>query len=62
MYHLIEYGDNYSKSSGSLCKFFCHESHATITGSGSFKFKSRFLDNNYNAGIINAQIVAVSLK
>ena len=61
MYNLIEYSDNYSKTSKSLYQIFRHELHATTTDSELFKFKSRFLDNNYNVGIINTEI-AVPLK
>ena len=60
-YNLREYSDNLSKTSGGLYQFCRDEPHATITNSESLKFKSRFLDNTNNAGIINAEI-AVPLK
>ena len=40
---------------------FRDEPKNSITNSKSFKFKSRFLNNTYNEGIINAEI-AVPLK
>ena len=62
MYSLIEYSKNYSKICGSLYQF-CrgkpNDDH--ITDYESLKFKSKFLDNTNNAGIINAKI-AVLLK
>ena len=53
VYNLVEYSDNYSKISESLYQF-CRDD-------ASFKFKSTFLGNTNNAGIINAER-AVSLK
>ena len=61
MYNIIEYGDNYSKTSGSLYQFWSDEPNNNITDSESFKFKSKFLDNTNNEGIIDAKI-AVLLK
>ena len=62
MYNLIEYSDNYSKTSGSLNQFYRDKQNDnSITKSESFKFKSKFLDNINNAGTINAKIV-VPLK
>ena len=61
MYNIIEYGDNYSKTSGSLYQFCRDEPNNNITDSESFKFKSKFLDNTNNEGIIDAKI-AVLLK
>ena len=58
MYNLIEYRDNYSKTSGSLYQFCRNEPNNVITESESFKFKSKFLDNTNNAGITNAKIAA----
>ena len=55
MYNLIEYSDNYSKTSGSLYQFCGDEPNSVITESESFKFKSKFLDNTNNKGIINAK-------
>ena len=58
MYNLIEYNDNYSKTSGSLHQFCRDEPNNNITDSKSFKFKSNFLDNTNNEGAINAKIAA----
>ena len=49
------------KKSGSLYQFCRDEPNNVLTESESFKFKSKFLDNTNNAGIINT-IIAVSLK
>ena len=61
MYNLIEYSNNYSKTSGSLYQFCSDEPNNDTKESESFKFKSKFLDNTNNAGIINTKI-AVPLK
>ena len=61
MYNLIEYSDNYSKTSGSLYQFYRDGPNDNITDSETFKFKSIFLDNANNAGITNAKI-AVTLN
>ena len=62
MYNLIEYSDNYSKASASLCQFYRDEPNDNdITESKSFKLKSKFLDNTNKEGIINTKIV-VPLK
>ena len=60
IYNLIEYGDNYSKGSGSFYQFCRDEIEDIIADSESFKSKSRFF-NNINNGIIDAEI-AVPLK
>ena len=39
MYNLIEYGDNYSKTSGSVCQYYINDPNDKITQSGSFKSK-----------------------
>ena len=61
IYNLIEYSDNYSKTSGSLYQFCRDEPNNIIAEPESFKPKSKFFDNTNNAGIINAK-VAESLK
>ena len=38
MYNLIEYSDNYSKTSGSLCQYYKDDTNDTIKNSESFKF------------------------
>ena len=55
IYNLIDYSDNYSKTSGSLCKFCRDETNNVITEFESFKFKSKFLENTNNEGITNAE-------
>ena len=42
MYYLIEYSNNYIKTSGSLYQFCIDESNKNITDSESFKFKSKY--------------------
>ena len=37
MYNLIEYSDNYSKTSGSLCQYYRDEPNDNLTDSESFK-------------------------
>ena len=39
MYNLIEYSDNYSKTSRSYSEFCRYEPNITMKGSKSFKFK-----------------------
>ena len=41
MYKLIEYSDNYSKTSGSLWQYYKDDLHDNITQSESFKSKIR---------------------
>ena len=43
IYNLIEYSDNYSKTSGSLYQFCRDQLNDDIADSESFKFKSKFL-------------------
>ena len=53
-YILIEYSDNYSKTSGSSYQRYRNEPNDNdITDSKSFTFKSKFLNNTNNAGKIN---------
>ena len=61
MYHLIEYSDNYLGTTGIFSQYHRNERKNPITDSNSFKFKSRFLANTNERGIINAKI-AVPLK
>ena len=55
MYNLIEFSDNYPKSSRSLCKFWRDEPGNVITKSESFKFKWKLLENTNSEGIMNAK-------
>ena len=61
MYNLIEYIDNYSKTSTRLWQYCRDEPNNVFTESEPLRFKSKFCDNTNNAGIINAKI-AVPLK
>ena len=58
---LIDFRDNFSKTSGSLYQFCRDELNDNITDSESFKFKSKFLGKTNNENTINAKI-AVPLK
>ena len=61
MYNLIEYSDHCSRTSGSLLQYFWDVPKNNITESKSFEFKSKFLNDTENVGIIDAKI-AVLLK
>ena len=39
MYNLIEYSDNYSKTSGGLWQYYKDDPNDNIAGSESFKYK-----------------------
>ena len=39
MYNLIEYSDNYSKTSGNLCQYYKDDPNYNIENSESFKYK-----------------------
>ena len=56
VYYLIEYSNNNSKDFENLYQFCRDEPKNLITDSESFTFKSRFLINTDNIGIINANI------
>ena len=61
MYNLLEYRENYAKTSASLWQYCRDESDDNITDSKSFKFKSSIINNTVNDGVANAKIV-VPLK
>ena len=74
MYNLVEYSDNYSKTSGSLWQFYRDETFINDNGaianfpadnnnnnSASFKFKTKIADRIGNDGIRNVKI-RLSLK
>ena len=71
MYSLIEYGDNYSKASGSLCQYYRDEpaladdgniaGFSTVDNSVSFKFKQKITGVTGNNGRKNVEIM-VPLK
>ena len=46
MYNLIEYSDNYSKTSGSLWQYYKDEPHDNLTDSESFKSKTKITGNS----------------
>ena len=45
MHNLIEYSDNYSKTSGSLWQYYRHEPKNNLTDSESFKSKIKITGN-----------------
>ena len=62
MYNLIEYSDNYSKTSGSLWQYYKDDPNDTMTNSKSFKCKVKKTGktlNNRNAKDVE---IIVSLK
>ena len=67
MYNLIEYGDNYSDTSGSLWGFKIDEidNDANVTNDDnapSFKYKASTIGNTENNGTKKGVKIAVSLK
>ena len=48
MYNLIEYNDNYSKTSGSLWQYYKDDPNDTITDSESFKLKVKITGKTPN--------------
>ena len=57
MYNLLDYSENYTKTSASSWQYCRDESDPNITDSKSFKSKSSITDNANNAGITNVKIV-----
>ena len=57
MYSLLECGENYVKTSASLCQYYKDEPNDNIADSKSSIFKSSITDNTNNAGIANVKIV-----
>ena len=68
MYNLIEYSDNYSKTSGSLWQYYRHEPFLDNNGatadfpvdnnsSGSFKFETKVAEKTENDGTKNIKIM-----
>ena len=62
MFILIEYCDNYSKTSRRLYQYCRDESNSTITDSESFKFKAGITEGNRNAVNTKDVEIAVPLK
>ena len=60
--NLIEYSDDYSKTSGCLCQYFRDEPNASLANSESFKSKiNRTGSTNADGNTKNVEIT-VSLK
>ena len=50
MYNLIEYSDNYSKTSGSLWQYYKDDPNDNIENSESFKFKMKITGKTCDNG------------
>ena len=53
MYNLIEYSDNYVKTSGSLWQYYRDEPNNNLANSESFKFKVKITGKTYFDIVIN---------
>ena len=62
MYNLIEYSDNYSKTSGSLWQYYKDDPNDTITDSESFKSKVKITGKTPNDGNTKDVEIIVPLK
>ena len=62
VYNLIEYSDNYSKTSGSLWQYYRDDPNDNITKSESFRFKIKRAGKTPAAGNIKDVEIAVLLK
>ena len=62
MYNLIEYSDNYSKTSGSLWQYYRDDPNDNLTQSESFKYKIKITGKAPAAGNTKNVEIAVSLK
>ena len=62
MYNLIEYSDNYSKTSGSLWQYYRYDPNDNITQSESFKYKFKITGKSPVAGNTKDAKIAVPLK
>ena len=62
MYNLIEYSDNYAKTSGSLWQYHKDEPNDDITNFESFKFKARITGRTPAAGNAKSVEIVVPLK
>ena len=62
MYNLIEYSDNYLKTSGSLCQYYRDDANYNIAESESFKFKVKITEKTPAAGYTKDVETAVALK
>ena len=62
MYNLIEYSNNYSKTSGSLWQYYKDDPNDSLTGSKSFKSKVKIIGNTPNSGNTKYVGIMVPLK
>ena len=62
MYNLIEYSNNYSKTSGSLWQYYKDDPNDKITQSESFKYKTKITGKTPAAGIAKDVEIIVQLK
>ena len=62
MYNLIEYSDNYSKTSGSLWQYYKNDQNDNLTDSESFKSKVKITGNTPAAGNTKYVEIIVPLK
>ena len=62
MHNLIEYSDNYSKTSGSLWSFYRKESNDNLTDSESFKSKIKITGKTPNNGNAKDVEIIIALK
>ena len=62
MYNLIEYSDNYSKTSGSLWQYYKDNPNDNLTDSESFKSKVKITGNRPNNGNTKGAEIIVPLK
>ena len=62
MYNLIEYGDNYSKTSGGLWQYYKDDPNDNLTDSESFKSKVKVTGNTPAAGNTKDVEIIVPLK
>ena len=62
MYNLIEYCNNYSKTSGSLWQYYKDDPNDNLTDSESFKSKVKITGNTPNNGNIKDVEIIVPLK
>ena len=62
MYNLVEYSDNYSKTSGSLWQYYRDDPNDNITQSESFKYKFKITGKTPAAGNTENVKIAVPLN
>ena len=62
MYNLIEYNDSYSKTSGSLWRYYGDDPNDNITRSQPLKYKTKITGKTLVAGNTNDVKIAVPLK